>query len=481
MKTALVLCPKWDSDYPLSSFALLSAQLKKNGHEVEILDMNHAVDALDFVSGVRLETHTGLGDAGTSTEFVQSTLSWYGGWFKDLARKILANGCRLVGFSLYYSNNRMSLEFAKILKEMEPGVKIVLGGPDCLTFSNCLEYIRKDGVDAVVFGEGDISLPRLVNGYEKTGELLAGPGILLKNDESTWKEVVEVPRNLDEFPRLDYSGFPMLETYSGKTIHTARGCIRKCVFCRDWREMSFRRMSGRRIFDEFAHQLDVHPRMNSFMFGDSILNSSMPELLEFCGLVCARDMPISWRGYAIVRPDLTPQALEKMRRAGCRELFYGIESGSDQILRDMGKGVPPALNADILRRTSEAGILTMATWMIGFPSETEERFEESLDFLRTNAKSIGRLGCSLFSVREMRAQAERFNFAPEDDQIFWKTRDGKNTFPLRLARARRTLEVAEEAGIPARCWNISSVAAWRRYEEEAMDRYEWSLSAAGRS
>ncbi|HVC08564.1 MAG TPA: radical SAM protein [Elusimicrobiota bacterium] len=478
MKVTLVLCPRWDPCCPVASFGLLSSQLKMRGHDVEIADLNRVMTMLDVASGYKSWGHLGTGDAGTSPEFVRSLFFNYRGWLESYARKLVSNGCRLFGFSSYYSNHLASLEFAKILKKTAPDIKIVFGGPNCLRFSFCLSCVREDCVDGVVFGEGDISFPGLVDGFEATGRLQAGPGILLKDDETTWKNEQEIVDDLNRLPYADYSGFAMLDTYEAKMIHTARGCIRKCVFCSDWRQMSFRRMGGRRIFDEVAHQLSSHPKMNRFIFGDSILNSSMPDLLEFCDLVLGRGLKISWEGYAIVRPDMPPRAMEAMRRSGCRGLYYGVETGSSRLLRDMGKGVPAALNAEILRRTTEAGISSVVTWMVGFPTETEEFFEESLDFLRANAKNIGMLGMSLFSIQEMQDISERFNFAPGQHDLFWNTKDGKNTFPVRLKRMRRTFEAAAEAGIYAGCWGISSLSEWERCEQELMGRYESWLAAA---
>lgn len=259
-------------------------------------------------------------------------------------------------------------------------------------------------------------------------------------------------------------------------INTTRGCIRKCVYCSDWREMSYRRMSGRRIFDEIVHQLGRHPRKGFFLFGDAILNSSMKELGIFCDLVIAAKLPISWGGNAIVRPEMTPAFLAKMRAAGCCGLYYGVESGSGRVLKDMRKGVQPALNARVLRDTQNAGIETTAMWIVGFPTETEDAFRESLDFVATHAEGIGVLSVSLFSIEEMHAMTEEFNLDADADDRYWATRDGANTFPVRLQRLRRLIETAAGSGVnacvhstPKGAVHLAHLAA---YEQRSLELYE---------
>jgi radical SAM superfamily enzyme YgiQ (UPF0313 family) len=378
----------------------------------------------------------------------------YRDWLESIAERLASGDARLVGFSTFLSNLEASYAVARMLKRRRPDMKIVFGGPACLEFKECLEHLKQDCVDAVALGEADLTFPRLVDSLARSGRL----------------------ENLDELPYSDYGAYGPLDTYRGLVINTTRGCIRKCVYCSDWREMSYRCMSGRRIFDEFVHQLDRHPRQRSFLFGDALLNSSTKELGIFCDLAIAEKLPISWGGNAIVRPDMTPAFLEKMRAAGCRALGYGIESGSWRVLQRMHKYVKPALNARVLRDTRRAGIDPTALWMSGFPTETEETFLESRDFIAANAGSIGVLAITLFSIAQMHAVKDQYDLEPAAGDPFWRTRDGKNTFPVRLDRLRRLMEAAGEAGIET-CYHSTPEGAvylpqLPEYERRALQAYE---------
>ena len=202
----------------------------------------------------------------------------------------------------------------------------------------------------------------------------------------------------------------------------------------------------------------------------------MKELEIFCDLAVAEKLPITWGGNAIVRPDMTPAFLAKMRAAGSRTLGYGIESGSWRVLRTMHKYVRPEMNARVLRDTMAAGIEPTALWMAGFPTETEETFRESLNFVAASAGSIGVLAVSLFSIGQMHALKEQYGLAPDADDPYWRTRDGKNTFPVRLDRLRRLMEAANESGVGA-CYHATLQGAIRLpeladYEARALRLYD---------
>ena len=473
MNIALVLCPSWDALYPLASFALLGARLKSAGHDAKVLDLNHAMARLEMAAGGdELRPRPTPADPWTEPEFVRDrALEPHRAWISRSLRTLLGEGRRLFGFSVFNSNLAFTLEVARLLKSLDPAAVVVLGGPSCLTFPECLEHLKHDCVDAVVLGEADESFPRLVDRFAVAGGLVAGPGVLLRGDSSTWRDASAPPADLDALPMLDYSVYGSLETYAGKVISTSRGCVRECVFCADWREMRYRRMSGRRIHAELMHQLERHPGKTDFLFGDSIVNSSIEELEDFARRAIASNAGATWSGYAIVRPDMSRPHAELLKTSGCRRLYFGIESGSQRVLRSMRKPIPPEVNARVLRDASSAGIETSALWMAGFPTETEETFLESLRFIRENAAGIGLLLVSLFSIAEMRGLAEEYGLGSVESDLFWDTRDGLNTFPVRLGRLRRLMETADEAGIRCLYQGRIGLSELPAYEERLLERW----------
>jgi radical SAM superfamily enzyme YgiQ (UPF0313 family) len=325
MNVALLLCPQWDMEFATFSLALLSAHLRGRGHVIQLYDLNKEMASMpQAVNGFKSKEISNIEIPWLDAAYVRETVApIYHEYWESVVSRILAQETHIVGFSIYFSNRFVSLELARRIKARDPKIKVVFGGPACLKFSKCLELIKEDSVDAVVFGEADISLPRLVDEFDRSGELKAGPGILLSESPETWREEQETVSDLDTLPYADFTDFNLSLYPGGKSLHTSRGCVRRCTFCSEWRASRYRQMSGQRIYAEIEHQINQDPQTTEFIFADSLLNGDMKALSSFCDLLLRGSLKITWGGYAIVRPEMTRDFMEKMYRAGCRWLLYG--------------------------------------------------------------------------------------------------------------------------------------------------------------
>lgn len=219
-------------------------------------------------------------------------------------------------------------------------------------------------------------------------------------------------------------------------------------------------MSGDRIFQEVMYQLERHEDIRFFTFNDHAINANMGSLIRFCELVLEAkskaEIPqdLGWRGAARIRPELTFELLRKMKGSGCVELEYGIESGSQRVLDKMKKRVDIKIAERVIRDTFRAGISVRANFMFGFPGETEEDFQETLDFLKRNKEVFDQLHasetfCHIDPGTYIVNHLEEFDVSQTSfHPLYWESKDGKNIYTERLRRHQEFCRLAISLNIP---------------------------------
>lgn len=459
MKVALIQCPGWGRDCPPYSVAFLSAVLRRKGHQAFGFDLNNALycsgpdkykenwddkDKYSFWSNVALIAEF-IHDNERMIDFQIS--------------KILDTEAKIIGFTVHFSSLLVSLEIARRIKKADKDRIIVFGGPDCSRELRGKELIRDDAVDIVVVGEGDEILPELAGIVEVEGRVDFSSGVLLKKGgkiiDCGDRPVVE---NLDLLPFPDYSDFRkdiMLGHYRQPErleILDSRGCIIRCHFCSEWQFWKvYRTMSGKRIFEEIAYQMKRFPGVNYFYFIGSLLNGNVRELSQFCDLLISSGLKIKWSGQAIIRPEMTKELMEKMAKSGCEWLGYGIESGSQKVVKIMNKHLSIANAEEVLENTRQSGISTQANFMFGIPTETEEDFTKTLEFLRRNRENIDSvLASQSFCVIDkgtyLYTHAKEFGIINPQHHLYWETNG--NNYVERFRRYEEFCRLALSLGIP---------------------------------
>jgi len=463
-RTVLVLCPGWYPYAPALGPALLKSFLLANGYEAETVDLGPY-----FAQNLGPEQPPYFIDGGLLTDplWVDALLLRMPACVDEAARRILAGKPDVVGFTVYHTTWLLSVRIAERIKQLDPRVAIVLGGPEGIRYSidpERLSYHKEElrCVDALVPGEGELPLLGLLSGW-KDGAFQPCAGAFVRIDQRfVWSGDSPQIQDLDSLPFPDFGRYDFGDYFNTKHLVTyfSRGCHKKCVYCDVevyWK--SWRNRSGLRVADEMEHLLSRHPGVKEFLFCDSIVNADIPALLSFCRIIQERQragrMPsVSWRGYAVAREEMTLAACQELKAAGCSWLWLGIESGSQRVLNAMKKGCRVSTAENVLRHCRLAGIETMALMMIGFPTETAEDFEETLSFLRRNAPYISELSPSdsfTYIDTGTRLKAGAFDvYGMAKDSFhseFWQTQDGQNTYPERIRRFEAMCRCAREEGI----------------------------------
>ena len=212
------------------------------------------------------------------------------------------------------------------------------------------------------------------------------------------------------------------------------------------------------------HQLHGTRR---FFFADLALNGAPREVEAMCDRLLETGASFEWGGTARVLPMLSPALLEKMRRAGCSFLHYGLEHGVQSVLDAMDKRMTVAQYERALENATDVEIQVSAGFISGHPAEGEEEFVGMLAFVERNFHRIRQIHCqqlALIAGAEMARDAQRFDLVvpdphPVPDDLAWlrgyeypicsgwRTADGTNTEDIREERTRRFHAFVHQLGL----------------------------------
>lgn len=269
----------------------------------------------------------------------------------------------------------------------EKGIYTVIGG----VHATVLPEEALQHADIVVKGEGEIAMLDIVRNNNISGRIIQRPFI----------------RDLDEIPPVDRRLMNMdfylrtkdrlQETYlyfvpahvPTAAMLTSRGCPYDCVFCHNiWRGMPYRLNSAQRVVSEMKDLIALYGVKAIFFIEDNLfLNKN--RLREICTLIKQEKIDIIWGGNARV-DGIDAEILAIAREAGCRQVTFGFESGSQRILDVLNKKTTVQQNKKAIELCRHAGIIPQGTLMIGNPTETREDLDETVKFVQeNNIESVG--------------------------------------------------------------------------------------------
>ena len=254
------------------------------------------------------------------------------------------------------------------------------------------------GFDACLVGEAEETVIRLVDAVEQGRSLHDVPGIVARDPSG----VVRVGPPASAIADLDTLAFPQLaqplydprwydptgrEIIPGGIL-TSRGCPARCTFCANY--VTGRRFRHRQAECVAAELNAYHARCGATFFPcwDDALTADRRRLLHLCETLERQvRFPFSWS--AITRATMvTPDLLRAMRRAGLVSVNFGVESGDDDVLRAIRKGITTAHVVRALEWARAEGLTTACNFMLGFPQETPAALERTLRFMERIAPLV---------------------------------------------------------------------------------------------
>ncbi|MBN2421478.1 radical SAM protein [Candidatus Woesearchaeota archaeon] len=335
----------------------LAAVLKQNNYDVEILD------------------------AEASNLNLQETL-------KEIRRinpDILGMTCTT---PLYNA----ALIIAKDLRKDNKQMKIVLGGPHISALP--YESVSNPEIDFIVKGEGEYSFLNLVKGIEKSKNeknydfsQLKGIGYLI-DGKPFLTPPQELIQNLDElpFPARELTDMDKyLKLYTGKKYSlmvTSRGCPYQCIFCDSvitfGKRTRFR--SPDNVIAEIKELVEKYG-ITDITFSDDTFTLDKERTIEICKKIVENNLDIKFICSSRAN-TIDEERLEWLKKAGCIQITFGIESGDDNILRIIKKGITTDMARKAIALVKKYGIGTHASYMLGNPGETLETVRKTINFAR---------------------------------------------------------------------------------------------------
>lgn len=282
-----------------------------------------------------------------------------------------------------------AFDIVKAAKDVCPSSFTVLGGPHPSFLP--IETLREcHMLDAVCIGEGEETVVELAEAVRGDRKLASVKGIAFRSKEGALVETSPRPfiEDLDSLPFPAWHLLPMNKyRVLGKKsvichIMSSRGCPFQCIFCSSSLLFSkrYRARSPKNVVDEMEYLIsEYNPASIEFSDDEFTLNQKRVE--EICDEITRRDLEVPWACSSRV-DTVSKGLLNRMKKAGCSLIYYGIESGSQRILDIVNKGIKIEQIDKAIRWTKEAGIKALGSFIIGFPDETREEVKETIEFSR---------------------------------------------------------------------------------------------------
>ena len=477
----LAICPPWSVIVPPIGLNYLGASLEAAGMRAEILDVNLAV--YRAVGSADRDLWRFMHEGFACVETYEALLTRHPGLMQGLVDRILESGSPVVGCSIASYNKLFSLDLLRRLKARRPSLQTVIGGFG-VTLHHEIESpcrVHLDGgitrggrtdegylhellraVDLAVIGEAEESLVELLRELRCEGEPGTGPppsrrtipGVIRELFEplpEDWRPAEQI-MDLDRLPVPEYRdlGETIYES-SALPVLGSRGCVGNCAFCTDrkiWQR--YRHRSAGSVAEEIDRLHRLHGTTH-FKFNDQVLNGDRAELARLADLLSRKPYVgrLTWGGNAIVRKGMDLEYLRRLRAGGCRWLIFGVEAGSNRVLKAMRKGFRRDLALQTIKDAHQAGLYVHINIITGFPGEGEEEFLETLSLLRELAPclhSVANLGPLMVSpATDLERHAGRFGIElpPWDHHSLWYEMGRINHPAERHTRLRRCLALLE--------------------------------------
>lgn len=354
-----------ETTQPQLGILSLGAVLEASGHSPRIVDLNR--EFFRYADAGGLEHIDGFVDAA--------------------AAQICDSGADVYGFGSICSGYPLTIRLAQRVKEARPNSVLLLGGPQASVVSE--QTLRAfPFVDFVLRGEAERSLPLFLDELEGSRRFDRVPGLTRRSIWGIEKNPdAPVIADLDDLPSPAYHLTGELFQQDRASVELGRGCPFSCTFCstNDFFRRKFRLRSPERVLEDMR-RIESEYGIRDFELVHDMFTVDAKRVRAFCKTMVDSKAGYTWSCSA--RTDCVDEELiEYMAEAGCRGIFFGVETGSQRMQKIIDKHLDIERAHQIIDITERSGIRSTISLIMGFPEETLDDLRASVRMFMHSART----------------------------------------------------------------------------------------------
>ncbi|UCH01788.1 MAG: PqqD family peptide modification chaperone [Candidatus Bathyarchaeota archaeon] len=323
----------------------------------------------------------------------------------NLLHDIMDGRPTLIGISVVdFTQIIPAFTLANLIKKEAEYIKIVIGGSLFSHLAADSPQIKKlfDLIDFIIKFDGEVALRDLALTLEQSKRVDDVPNIIYKENNGRIKESkIQFVRDIDVLPFPVFDGFPMDFYFSPATILpilSSRGCYwGKCAYCIHKFSYGnlYRQRKITKVVEELSHQMSRY-NTRYFSFNDEMISPKRADRLS--KEIIKENLDIAWHMNARPEEGFTKDKLQTMFQAGCRIICWGLESYCQRVLNFMERGTKLETIKPVFEASTQAGIWNSTFLFFGFPTETREEAQKTIDFVLQNNDIIQSVGAGEFRL-----------------------------------------------------------------------------------
>jgi len=359
LKVVLISHPKGNKlgkpDFPPPGIAFLGAIAKRDGHEYRLID----------------------GGLKTNTQIISEV--------KSFSPDVIGITCWTIGRADVW-------DLAEGLRKVVPDVPLLVGGPHATEYPS--HIFKKTHAQVVVKGEGEKAFSELLKAFKNKEDIRKVKGLILRDDSLNgtptplggfMDEIDDIPmpnyEGFSDFSFDNYNGFPSLPLPTA-TIISSRGCVFDCTFCSSvsfWGK-TWRYRSPENVLSEIKVLVEKY-NVKSLYFFDDNFPVNKERAAAICQGIIDNKWDLQWACCSHVKM-LNEPLVKLMSESGCRTIDFGVESGSEIILKNIRKKQTTKAIKKTFALCHKYDILPRAYLMVGNEGENENTIDETISLIK---------------------------------------------------------------------------------------------------